>query len=340
MIRRSIAILLLLAGCTLSAQERTISKTTGKLFAMPGWDKSIETSTLGVDIATSYTVSQPGRKEYELGWKYNIAHIPGGPAGDRAGLSGFVTSPISDNFVFQLGTGFGAYTRPWQFTHDSSNKYISTCLNCVIDFGFVYSMRVSDNNEMVIGAKFIHNSNGWIAKPNMGLNYIQTEVGYRIKNRKSRKISFDERYDSRSGHFIVLSAGICVPDTWRASNRDVRPAYCIQAGYKYAYQDRRSAGISLDVGYNFADNFSLRQTGGQPPIPMDIGICALYESDFGPVSARIGVGYHIVQQMDFPRIYERAGVYYKLKTGDMIGLSVKARIARADFIEWGYIINI
>lgn len=340
MTRKSIVILLLLAGCTLSAQERTISKTTGKLFAMPGWDKSIEAATLGVDLSISYPVSQPGRKDYELGWKCNIAHIPYGPAGDRAGLSGFVTSPISDNLDFQLGTGFGAYTKPWQFTHDSNNKYISTCLNCVIDFGFVYSKRISDNNEMVIGAKFIHNSNGWIAKPNMGLNYVQVEVGYRIKDKKGRKLHFDEKYNSRTCHFVVLSAGICVPETGSATNRDVRPAYCIQTGYKYAVQDRRSIGLSLDIGYNFSDNFSYRQEGKRPPFPMDLGVCTLYESDFGPVSARIGIGYHFVQQVDYKRIYERAGVYFKLKNGDMAGLSVKARVARADFIEWGYIINI
>lgn len=338
--KRAALVILLFVSSVLGAQERTISKTEGKLFAMPGWDKSIETTSLGVDLCMSYPVVQTGRSDYEIGWKFNLTHIPYGPAGDRAGLSGFVTSPISENLVFQLGTGFGTYSKPWQFTHDSSNKYISTHLNCVIDFGFVYSMELSDSNEMVIGAKFIHNSNGWIAKPNMGLNYVQTEVGYRVKNKKNRKLHFDERYDSRSGPFVVLSAGVCVPATGLATNRDLRPAYCIQAGYMFAYQKRRSIGFSVDAGYNFAENFSYRAEHRTPPFPLGIGLCALYESDFGPVSARIGMGYYLYQSFDDKRFYERAGVYWKLPNGDKAGLSVKARIARADFIEWGYIVTI
>lgn len=306
---------------------------------MPGWDKSIETATLGVDYSVSYPVIQKGRK-YEMGWKCNATHIPYGPAGDRLCVSGFFTSPITDNFVFQLGTGFGAYTKPWQFTHDSSNKYISTCLNCVIDLGFEYTATVSDGNEMVIGAKFVHNSNGWIAKPNMGLNYVQTEVGYRIGNKKSKKLEFDERYNASSSFFVLLSGGICVPSTGLATNKDVRPAFCIQTGYMYAYQERRSVGLSLDFGYNFAENFEYRAKGKQPPFPLGVGLCGLYESCFGPFSTRVGIGYYLLDSLDYQPFYERVGIYYRLDNGDKVGLSVKARLARADFIEWGYLVTI
>lgn len=320
-------------------QEWTVSKTDGKLFAMPGWEKSMEAKTLGVDFIMSYPVVQKGRKDYEMGLKCNFTRVYRGVAGDRVGISGYFTSPIAENLDFQVGTGLGMYTRPWQKTHDPKNKYISTYLNCVIDFGLVYTMRLSDDNEMIVGAKFVHNSNGWIAKPNMGLNYVQTEVGYRIRNDHG-KVNFGDSYRNSSHWFILLSGGVCVPSTGLATNRDLSPAYCIQGGYLFAYQDKRSFGLSLDWGWNYAENFRYTRTGETPPVPITVGICPLHESYFGPVGIRVGIGCYLYDSLHLKRIYERVGVYYRLPDGDEIGLSVKARLTRADFIEWGYSISI
>lgn len=339
-------------SATLFAQQYTFSMTGGWgiPFAPPFPD--VECGTVGADWAVSWPAihEESHRHPCEVGLKGNATFIPGGVAGDRLGIEGFVTTPFPyiDKFIgpcslaLQLGSGLGFYTRPKDFTHDSRNKFIGSCVNCVIDIGPVLTIPTDDDHAVVLGAKFVHNSNGYLHKPNVGLNYLQGEVGWRFSPAEGRHrahadtVRFSKRYDARTAPFISIAPGVTVPRHDRAGNGVFRPAYTLQVGYRYAYQPCRSMALSLDMAYNFADNYSYELSGEKPPLPLFLAVAGTHETHWGPLSLRLGLGYYVWESFPDSRLYERVGLFWHFGKDARCaaGLAIKANSTHADFIEW------
>lgn len=368
---------------SVSAQQYTFSLTTGRQYAPPSWPKSMARTTCGVDATASWAVFHPeeDRVPYRMGLKANFAYIPTGICGDRIGLGGFVTSPLCSiepyiignrllpaDLSLEIGSGLGFYTKPWAFTHDPENEYISSPVNCVIDVGLVYTQPFEKIGSLVLGAKFVHNSNGFLMKPNKGLNFVQAEMGWKLPERlrpsggasgepsgrrSGSSISFTKRYAAHSGPFLSLSPGFCLPIDNRAGNGRYYFAYCIQLGYRFAYQQSREIGASVDFGYNYADNFSYRADGKELPLPFMVGLFGFHQTHWGPVSLKAGAGYYFVDEVGRPHLYERVGAFYHFGGNDTgaggrlitarrqsVGIAIKAGNGRADFIEWTYSIDL
>ena len=344
----------LLSTSNIFAQQYTVSATRGTIYLPDGWADILGGTTTGVDVSVSWSAihEQGHRLPYRMGMKVNYAHIPNGIAGDRFNFSGFARTPLlripsfnAADLSMEFGTGLGMYSKPLSFTGDLDNHYITTFLNCVIDFGLVYTQPVADKGALVLGGKFIHNSNGFFAKPNMGLNYWEAQLGWQFDSKparagEGRTLSFSEKYDARTGGYLAVAPGLNVPRSSSAHNGEFSPAYTVQLGWRYAYQKCRSIALSIDLAYNFSDDYDLRKAGEATPFPMFVALAATHETHWGPVSMRLGVGYHIIESFEHQRIYERAGVFYNFYTKDgrhqFAGVAIKAGLGRADFIEWTY----
>lgn len=346
-----LAVLLLASGFA-SAQEHTVS-LTGGWTRPPNAPMEMCSPTYGVDLAASWRTlhEDSHRARCEVGVKANFAYIPNDVAGQRFGLSGYVTTPFPalDRWLapcslsLQIGTGLGIYTKPKELTGDERNGFIGSFVNCVLDMGPVLVVPIKDN-ALVIGAKFVHNSNGYLKKPNVGLNYLQGELGWRFSPRMgSHKADADtlwmrSLYDARTAPFVLLAPGFTVPRDSRATNDIFYPAYTFLMGWRYAYQHCRSIGLALDLAYNFADNYANDLEGAENPFPMFVGLSALHETHWGPVSLRLGLGYYVWESFPDSRLYERVGVFYHFgkEARHALGISIKANSTHADFIEWSY----
>ena len=333
----------------------TVSATGGWLCGPRSY---IQCGTAGADVAWSWPVvhSDGHREPYTYGIKLNYARIPQGIAGDRLGLSGFATTPLAAlnritapvDVSFQLGTGLGFYTRPYERTHDDANDFIGSYVNCVIDFGPVVTIPVHEG-AIVMGAKFVHNSNGYLRKPNVGLNYLQGEVGWRLPlhghkpgNTATDTLRFSRRYDAHTGPFVTLAPGFSVPRHDQAGNDVFFPAYTLQLGWRYAYQPCRSIGLATEFAYNFADDYGCIIHNETRPFPMFVSLAAMHETHWGPLSLRMGLGYYVWQSFPDGRIYERVGVFYNFgsQATQSVGIAIKANTYHADFIEWSYSFDI
>ncbi len=349
----------------LHAQQYTASAQYGKGLMFGGAGRVLDVKTFGAGLSVSWPAvhEQGHRMPWRMGLMADFTHIPNGIAGERAGLGGFVQSPIAriipyipgpsmlpaGELALELCTGFGLYTKPLSYTHDEINHYISTPLNCMIDFGPVYTQPLCNGGAIVAGFKFVHNSNGFFAKPNMGMNFIQGELGWQFdpkvrKGRESRTLSFSEKYDARTSFFLMAAPGFNVPRSVNAHNGELAPAYTIQTGWRCAYQKCRAIELSLDWAYNFSDDYDYRLAGEKTPFPLFVAVAASHVTYWGPLSMRLGVGCHVIESFDCPRIYERAGVYYNFfsKSGrhQFAGIAIKASFVRADYIEWSYGIDL
>lgn len=359
-----ISVLLFLSISDGYAQQYTASATYGTIYIPAPWFGKIESITEGVDFSVSWPVfhEQGHRLPYRMGIKANYAYLPTGIAGDRFGLSTFARTPICEitpfipgpsraragNLSGEFGTGLGFYTKPKSLTGDEKNHYIATYMNCVIDVGLVYTQPITDRGALVVGGKFIHNSNGFFAKPNMGINYWQVELGWQFDPKRAsgagRTLSFSEKYDARTGGFLAICPGFDVSRSKDAPDRKLFPAYTAQFGWRYAYQPSRSVAVAAELSYNFANNYDYWQNNEPTPLPAFIAISATHESHWGPVSMRLGLGYQIYEPYESLRLFERAGVFYNFYSSSglhqFVGASIKANSGHADFIEWTYGIDL
>lgn len=341
------AFLAVIPVCCL-AQSPTVSLTDGWRLRHGAGDAFGLVPTSGIDLTVSWPAahSDGHRKPWEWGFKANYASMPGGPAGDRFGLSVFATTPLWENqyarLSFQSGGGLGYLTRPYSKTLDARNIFIGSALNCVIDVGPVMEVK-STTGSLVLGAKFVHNSNGYLRKPNTGLNYAQFEMGWRMNNRRQRDTTtFSSKFDARTAAYVMVAGGISVPRDSRADNSTFLPGYTVQMGVRYAYQPCRAIAAGIDFTYNFAESYPYLQDGRQPPMALILGYAITHETYWGPVSLRLGLGLYPCDETIGEGLYERVGVFYNTygRRHRFFGVSIKANYVHADFIEWTYGIDL
>lgn len=350
----AVLLLLLSVMLTAGAQQYTISATGGWTLPFAPPQDYTKCPTGGVDFTVAWpTVHTQGHRDtYLIGLKANFTAIPQGVAGHRIGLGGFATTPMSFinrsiapcDLSLQLGTGLGLYTRPKEFTHDERNDFLGSFVNCVIDFGPVFTVPFRNGSALQVAAKFVHNSNGYLKKPNQGLNYVQGELGFRLAPCGTRRggicdtLRHGGEHDARTAPFITVAPGFSVPRHWAAQNNEFYPAYTVQAGWRYAYQPCRSIGATIDACYNFADDYECHITDTPSPLPVFVGVTAQHETHWGPVSLRLGLGYYLYQSFPDGKIYERVGLFYHFDKNlhHAVGLAIKANSVHADYIEWSW----
>lgn len=286
------------------------------------------------------------RAPFHLGFRTNYAHIPDGIAGDRLNLEGLVTMPLfTERLEMIIAGGFGLYNRPKERTNDPMNLFIGSYLNCAIDLGLRYSHPLPDGSRLLLGGTFVHNSNGYLHKPNQGLNYLQCEAGWQLAPKAAPAaadtLRFSDRYRAHSAPFLYAALGLSVPRHLYATNDIFYPAYTLQGGYRYAFHPCRSIGLTLDATYNFADYYSYKIAKRPYPVPLLLGTTLMYETHWGPLSLRVGMGAHLYKSnKDYP-VYERVGLFYHFRDPrHSIGVALRAYYAHVDFIEWGYSFDI
>ena len=133
------------------------------------------------------------RKPYWMGVRGNFTYFPNDIAGHRIGISGFLQQPLfeirhridsigifREHLNLEMDFGLAFYTNPFCRTPNPDNVFIGSYTNCMIQIGLSYARRMRDMSQVVFAAKFAHSSNGYLRKPNKGLNYLQLSVGYTL----------------------------------------------------------------------------------------------------------------------------------------------------------------
>lgn len=311
----------------------------------------VQHPTLGGYAAAEWCYSSPARKyPYMLGLKAGVDYIPSGIAGSRFTFSGLLrnvfplgTAPDADYWSLLLAGGLGCYTRPYARTLDTLNEFIGSSLNCHIEVGPSYTHRLSNGSYVEVAALFTHNSNGYMLKPNQGLNYVQVSLAYGFPH--AGQAEADVRQPSASScdlpihSFYVSYAPSAVKARMPLRNDRHFYAYTAQLGYMYAYSPSRQVGLSLDGMFNSSHDTIAVQLHKPLPVPFYLGVVANHEAYWGPLSIRLAAGGYLLksQFVDIP-VYERVGVYYHFgrRLRQHLGVALKAHYAHIDYIEWTY----
>lgn len=299
---------------------------------------------------------------YMLGLRVDAA-VPRNPiAGARFSASGVMVNPLAawgrySSLSWFLEFGLACYTNPYLRTPNVLNEFIGSALNCHIGLGVQYLLCLDTLRSLGFALRFAHSSNGYLCRPNQGLNYLSLEVAYRFPLLRGGAVPATlSRCDTcswpgqslvgsptrRYSFFVSLAPGL-VQDRGDINDRTYYFTYTCQFGALYRFSHRRALGGNIDLMYNFAYRALDIEANGPQSWPLSAGLCVTYESAWSPLFIRLSLGtyLHRLGYHTYP-FYERLGAYYRFggSLSQYVGVSMKAHYAHVDYIEWTYGINL
>ena len=341
--------LLILALCcvatTVAAQPShlSLSATGGKVIPTSGSPFSGNNPTMGFDACLLWQHADASvywhrfwRNPY-IGIRTGYAHVIDGIAGDRFVLAGTIQAPATRHVEWTFSTGLSFYTTPYNHSHNPRNIYIGSVVNCLIDLGFLYDLPLDGNTTLFLSAKLVHSSNGYMYKPNHGLNYMQGEVGVRLGpgRHPMRMPQADTAFVPYGKGFIMLAPSAVMSRYDPLDHISYHPAYTCQVGYVRHVHPCFAVGGAFDLSYNFSH--SLLAPGGQ--LPVYPGATLFVDNQWGPFVLRLGVAHYLgYYPLNWEQYYERVALYYRFGPSQdhYAGVGMKVHGDHVDFIEWTY----
>lgn len=290
------------------------------------------------------------RPDTQFGVRASFLFCDNPIAGHRLAIEGTMRNTILGRFndrhklQWLLNFGLSYFTNPYERTQNEKNIFIGSYLNCMIDVGLAYRFGLSNGDAISLAFMLAHSSNGYLKKPNQGLNLLQLELGYQFSNSpEGTQTPFDNKNDSEQqineSHFFLSLSPAIVKARYPFDADPYYFAYTFQTGYLYALSVKRMVGASLDLMYNFSHSDIARSKGVDVPFPLYLGACADYETYWGPLSIRLAMGCYLHKsELESIPVYERVGAYYHFGNSlrQYVGVSLKAHYAHVDYIEWTY----
>jgi len=286
------------------------------------------------------------RRPYNLGVRGNFTWFPNDIAGQRISLSGVLQNPVvlgaRNQLFWEADLGLACYTDPYSRTPNPDNVFIGSYLNCMVEVGMLWNHRMGEGYLSLAG-KFVHSSNGYLKKPNKGLNYLQLELGYTFdrteKDKPVREIIDSSGANSFRHEFYASYAPGIVQPRYTGASANYFYAYTAQVGWTRHLNVRQSVGASVDVMYNYSHDALIAHHKDPYSLPFYVGVCANYEMYWNRLSLRLGVASYVLSSTQVStQIYERVGVFYHLgaRKRHFVGVALKSHAAHIDYIEWHY----
>lgn len=312
-------------------------------------------------------------KQPRFGLYLEYLHSTNSVAGERIAISASMQNAIwrsnqskqyTSEVFWYTGAGVALYTNPYERTQDTMNCFIGSYLNCIFNLGAGYSISFPDHSALTFSLRFSHSSNGYLLKPNQGLNYLMASVGYRLstptsstptqdrdtaaiqdRNKKTTKTYYNQHNEANQYHRIWASFAPAVVQSRWYDTESVPPkhkhyfAYTAQLGYMYYINQCLGFGANLDVMYNYSHIEMIEILYKKEANRPYLGACLDFEPRWGDLSVRLSAGYYIIKSevVEIP-FYEHLGVFYHFgkKLSQFAGVTIKAHAAHADYIEWHY----
>ena len=341
----------------------SFSLTAGSTIPNSSSEKNILSSEIGAEFTLEWQMhainywtqfwNQP-----RFGIQLTYLHSAKAIAGHRLGIAATMRNPIwkstktqtsltpppgSSEIYWLMDAGLSLFTNPYERSHDATNQYIGSYLNCLFNIGLGYTLTLHDYSALSIEAKFGHSSNGYTLKPNKGLNYLLATVAYRLPrhNHDKQTTQMPQPYNRRlRSHLLYVSyAPGVVQSRYPSPTKDYYYAFTAQIGHLYYPNQCIGFGANLDIMYNYSHTEIMIQTYHKPATLPYLGLCANFEPRWGPMSVRLGIGYYLRKQptITIP-LYERLGIYFHFghTFSQFVGISIKAHAAHADYIEFHF----
>ena len=269
---------------------------------------------------------------------------------------------------YYLGTGIAYTSLKYNQKNDIDNEYIGSHLNIYFNAGLYGQVKIAKEWSVKGGLDFAHHSNGAMARPNKGANYLGPFLGLvyepqqatsHIAKRNTeatqpfQKYWFTEFTLGLGGKTLLeewLQTQFNTPQgqpNYRKEYFTYYGAYSFHTHILYRYARRWASGVGVGLFYGeYAHRIARmdKENGhtDEKHSPWSASIEARHEVYYGNVSVRLTLGYYLYRHMGYSAnhgleypYHEQVGVFYsfpKLK-GLTLGFSVNAHATKADFTE-------
>lgn len=273
--------------------------------------------------------------------------------GSPYAIYGFVQTPIYPkenskwSYDYRLGLGLSGNFKPYNAQENPLNLVIGSKNNVFIDLGIRAQYRLTDHLKVGAGLAFHHFSNGALALPNKGVNLIPATVSVNYQFNPDVKIHRDSVLEPFSKKiYYHLNYGVGFKQL--RDDLDHRFFKTTLSGYAsrfVSYKWRLGAGVDLFYSSSGNDEEIAGDKSGELASKLSGGPSFYVAHVLNERLVLNGnVGYYIHNQRfngEIKKFFLRAGARYYVYKNLNAGVSIKAHMGKADFIEWtlGYTFN-
>lgn len=269
---------------------------------------------------------------------------------------------------YYLGTGIAYTSLKYNQKNDIDNEYIGSHLNIYFNAGLYGQVKIAKEWSVKGGLDFAHHSNGAMARPNKGANYLGPFVGLVYEPQQATSPIIKRNTEATQPfqkywftEFTLGLGGKTLLEEWlqtqfntpqgqpdyRKEHFTYYGAYSFHTHLLYRYARRWASGVGVGLFYGeYAHRIARmdKENGhtDEKHSPWSASIEARHEVYYGNVSVRLTLGYYLYRHMGYSAnhgleypYHEQVGVFYsfpKLK-GLTLGFSVNAHATKADFTE-------
>lgn len=242
------------------------------------------------------------------------------------------------DFDLNIQAGAAYLTKSFDARTNNLNLYIGAKLAAFFRFGFELVAMPESRVSYVLGANFVHYSNGAMKLPNLGLNLCQLNFGARFRMNKELAtvreldVSLAENLDRRWRYQAFLSFGC------REQGTPLGDKYLVTTMAFNALKPvtrKFLAGVGFDLMRDGSEANDLDGDCGFAEL-ISGGIHCSAGLEFGKVYAALEFGGYLFSKTKGTlEMYDRVTVNYQLGDRLMAHVGLRTFLMKAYYIEWG-----
>ncbi len=281
--------------------------------------------------------------------------------GSNLALFGYLQAPIIRfhrfNWHFQLGMGFGVFSKIYDEITNPENVLISTRVTPYINFQTGFDIQLNDRLDLTLNANYTHASNASWKFPNYGINEVQGLAGirYHIHPGLSTFVPMEKSEFKPSGSmFVAVEPGWM----WSRYNN----YYYFKTGTSFGYERQLHpvfrVGGAVEAHYIHSlgpsPEFRIEDEYSIPDVLTTGSLYAFGELCFGRFAFHVGFGTYVFRSpknielaksgarggslYTIPAFFERSGFRIDLgeKRTHFVGAILRAHYPVADYLAFVY----
>lgn len=249
------------------------------------------------------------------------------------------------SFFLRGAVGLSYLTNPHDSLKNPTNQSYSLPVNAFLALGVGLNYNVNKHWALSVLASFQHNSNGGFDQPNHGINFPTASLGIKYNFDGNALPAYRKTQMATSGSkkptvdvglYFTPKSGYS--PTWAVQRKYVAGAY-VQVSKQFNSLDAITAMVEV---YNDNALASIKRNIGDNSTSVMAGFMLGHEFIFRHIIFSQQLGVYVFKNtrtfsqlyfQEFPAIYHRWGLRYKLNSHLYAGFNLLARKQVADFID-------
>jgi hypothetical protein len=286
----------------------------------------------------------------QIGIAYQFSNFGGSKyLGQAHSLVPFIVFPIIKHEKFQLGfkvgLGIGYLTKKFDRLENYKNLAIGSHLNASISFELKCRFKINERLFLNAGLSMSHLSNGTVKTPNYGMNIPGVFGGLTFKLNNENvdyqiPDSIPDNKWKKNFRMMFWGASKQVDENWN----DQFMVYVLTADFSQFYCNVNRYLIGLDIIYDESVKYVLFREAeevAQSKETIKVGLNLGHEFVLEQLSLYVALGVY-VHNIDPSngKIYDKIGINYAITPNLLVGVSLKAHYAQADYLSVGIGFNL